>query len=148
MNNRMRTLLGFAALTSAAVTSCGKTVTIPGGTSTTSALQPVGEHALAAKGEVKVKGEDNGNTRLSVNVEHLASPEIVAPNTTTYVVWAKPRQGGQAQNLGALTVDSDRKGSLDTVTPLKNFEVIVTPEPSASVSAPSHSPVFTGVVQR
>jgi hypothetical protein len=149
MKSSIGVLVSVLAVTSAAMISCGKTVTIPGGTSTTSALQPVGEHSRAAKGEVKVKGEDNGNTRLSVNVEHLASPETVASNATTYVVWAKPSQGeGRAQNLGALVIDADRKGSLDTVTPLKNFEVIVTPEPSASATSPSHTPVFTGIVER
>jgi hypothetical protein len=148
MNNSMRLVLGIAAVTAAGVMSCGKTVTMPGGTSTTSALQPVGE-ARAAKGELKIKEGDNGNTALSVNVKYLAPPEKIAPNATTYVVWAKPRTGDmRPQNLGALRVNDDREGSLETVTPLKNFEVIVTPEPSTTVSAPTHSPVFNGIVQR
>jgi hypothetical protein len=148
MNNSVRLVLGIAAVTAAGVMSCGKTVTVPGGTSTTSALQPVGE-AHAAKGELKIKEGDNGNTALGVNVKYLAPPEKMAPNATTYVVWAKPRVGDmRPQNLGALHVNDDREGSLDTVTSLKNFDVIETPEPSAAVTAPTHSPVFTGVVQR
>jgi hypothetical protein len=132
----------------AAMTACGKTVTVPGGTSTTSALQPAGE-ARSAKGEIKIKEGDNENTRLTISVEHLASPETIAGNATTYVVWAKPRTGDmRPQNLGQLRVNDNREGSLDTVTALKNFEVMVTPEPSAAVTAPSHPPVFTGIVQR
>ena len=88
----------------------------------------------AAGGQVKVKNEKDGNTRVKVEVAHLAQPES-AFNATTYVVWLKP-QMGSAQNVGVLSVGKDLKGSLETKTAFKNFQVIVTAEDFPNVTLP------------
>lgn len=103
----------------------------------------------AAKANIDAREGENGNTKLEVEVEHLAPPASVAQDASVYVVWAKPHAGDPtAQNLGALQVDSDRKGKLDTVTPLRSFDVLVTPESSSQVTRPTHDPVLTGKVER
>ena len=101
----------------------------------------------SAQGLVKATPTDDDNTRLLVEVKHLAEPEGVTPGATTYVVWA--RTGTQVpQNLGALRVDRDLKGTLSTVTALRTFDVFVTAEPSALVAAPTTQCFLSASVQR
>jgi len=100
----------------------------------------------SAKGEVKVAPEKNGNTRVKVEVEHLAQPSTVFEDAKTYVVWLRP-QTGDAQNVGVLKVGNDLKGELETRTGFKDFTVMVTAEASANVTTPSpHSIMNTQVV--
>jgi hypothetical protein len=93
----------------------------------------------AAKGDVKVANEKDGNTKVKVEVEHLAPPALVAPEaapTAAYVVWIKA-PGGLPQNVGVLDVGQNRKGKLETKTPFKEFTVSVTLERSPAVTLPS-----------
>jgi hypothetical protein len=92
----------------------------------------------AAQSSAKVSTTDNGNTKIDLSVQHLALPGRVSPGSTVYVVWVRGDQSdARAQNLGALKVSSDLSGTLSAVTPLKSFELFVTPEPTQSVSEPS-----------
>lgn len=101
----------------------------------------------AGQGTVEATAGENGNTDLAVRVKHLAAPARLASDASVYVVWIKPR-AAQIQNVGALEVDDDLVGALDTTTPHLAFTVTVTPEPSARMAAPTHSPVFTAEVDR
>jgi len=95
----------------------------------------------ASEGTVGVSDGANGNTKVSVRVKHLAPPSKLAADATVYVVWIQPREG-DLQNVGALTLNKDLEGSLDTLTPHRRFKLSVTPEPSGQVGGPSHDPVF------
>jgi len=97
---------------------------------------------LAGQGTVRVSNGDNGNSKVSIRVKHLAPPSKVAPGSTVYVVWFRPVDG-ENQNAGALVLDSDLEGSLDTLTPHRRFRVSVTPEPNGQAASPSNEPVFT-----
>jgi hypothetical protein len=103
----------------------------------------------SASGKVDVRSAPGGNTRLEVSVRFLAPPERVTPSATTYVVWVKSLQGDQApQNMGALPINRNLEGSLSTITPLRSFEVFITPEKAATASKPEGRPVLdTRVVQ-
>lgn len=94
----------------------------------------------SATGKVKVKEEKDGNTRVKVEVAHLAQPDDVF-NATTYVVWLKPRTG-LAQNVGVLNVDKKLNGSLETKTAFKDFTVIVTAEKNGNVTMPTGQSVM------
>jgi hypothetical protein len=48
--------------------------------------------------------------------------------------------------VGALIVDQSLTGTLATVTPLKQFELTVTPEPTATVTAQSGPRVIAATV--
>lgn len=92
----------------------------------------------AAQSTVKVSTTDNGNTKIDLVVEHLASPERVNPGATVYVVWARGNEAGaQPVNLGALKVDDDLKGGISAVTPLRSFELYITAEPSQMNTTPT-----------
>lgn len=103
--------------------------------------------APAAVGNVETSQGENGNTVVKVEVEHLAPPENVASGASVYVVWAKPRSDEGPRNLGALKVSDDRKGKLETKTPLQQFELLVTPEASPLATKPTGEPVMRASVQ-
>jgi hypothetical protein len=94
---------------------------------------------LAAQGALRVKSTGNGNSKLKLEVKHLAQPEKVSASARTFVVWAVPQNspGVAAQNLGAFQVDSDLEGSIETTTPHHNFEFFVTAEPKGDVGVPT-----------
>ena len=99
------------------------------------------EDVQSAAGKVKVGTEKDGNTKVKVEVERLAQAATVHEDTTAYVVWLRP-DGGQPQNVGVLTVDKNLKGKLETKTPFKQFQLIVTAEASANAMLPSGPPVM------
>jgi hypothetical protein len=104
--------------------------------------------ASAAQGKVTAKSTSNDNTRVEIEVKHLAPADRVAADAHLYIVWARPRDGGQPQNLGALKPNADAEASMQTVTPLKRFDLLVTPESTPAVTAPSHEPVLTASIDR
>lgn len=101
----------------------------------------------ASQGTVSATLGDNGNTNLSIRVKHLAPPWKVAPDATIYVAWAEPLVGA-AQNIGALTLNDNLEGSLNTVTPHRRFLLSVTPEANGLTAEPTHGPVFTSEINR
>jgi hypothetical protein len=98
-------------------------------------MNPSAESATAAVGKVKVANQKDGNTNVKVEVDHLAPATIASEHATAYVVWIKPEHGAP-QNVGILSVGSNRKGSLATKTPYKEFTVLVTLERSPAATTP------------
>jgi hypothetical protein len=119
------------------------------GRSSEPAKQPMTSSAanLTGEGTVEAKKGDNGNTSVEVRVKHLAIPSKVAADASVYVVWIQPRNAA-IQNVGALIVDGDLVGKLDTTTPFLAFTLTVTPEPSARMASPTHEAVFSASVER
>ncbi len=103
-----------------------------------------GEGVAAADGTAKVSHGDNGNTRIALKVQHLAHADRLAPGATTYVVWTRTGEGerAQIQSLGGLRIEKDDSGSLDTMTALHSFELMITPEISALVGQPTNKPAM------
>jgi hypothetical protein len=110
-------------------------------TMTSSASVPAG------RGTIRATEAGNGNTAIAVRVKHLAPPSKLASDAKVYVVWIRPRNAA-IQNVGALSVNDELEGQIDTVTPHRRFTVTVTPEPSGQMLQPTHEPVFTSEVER
>lgn len=100
----------------------------------------------ASQGTVKATVGENGNTKLSIQVKHLAPPSKIDADATVYVVWLQPRNAAK-QNIGALVLNDNLEGKLETVTPHSRFTLTVTPEPNGRVAEPNHEPVFTAEVE-
>src|SRR5687768_15858831 len=90
----------------------------------------------AARGHADVGRDKNGNTKVEIEVEHLAAPENLTPPRTAYVVWFQER-GSDPLNQGALKPNKNLKASFKSITPLKSFDVFVTAEADASTKSPS-----------
>jgi hypothetical protein len=96
----------------------------------------------AALGAAKVSKDNNGNSVVKVEVNHLAPPESLSPAKKIYVVWAQVPQGRIA-NLGQMVVGENRVGKFNGVTPLHEFRQIITAEDLAAVTAPSKQEILT-----
>jgi hypothetical protein len=55
----------------------------------------------AAKGSVEIGKDRNGNTELTLKVEHLANPTSLARSQANYIVWL-PDRAGSPDNQGEL----------------------------------------------
>jgi hypothetical protein len=99
-----------------------------------------------ARGEVGISQDKNGNTRLTMRVQHLANLENLTPRASAYVVWLRER-GGNAENQGQLKMDKNLKATFETVTPLKSFDVFVTAEQDARAKDPSGPEVLKATIQ-
>lgn len=100
----------------------------------------------AAQGHLSTDTDRNGNTKIHVDVDHLAQPSALTPASNTYVVWVQPR-GQAAQNVGELRVNSDLHGSFRTSVPYKTFDVYVTAERDPRASAPNGPELLKATVE-
>ena len=101
----------------------------------------------AAKGVMHANHDSNNNTRLEMSVHYLAQPGALTPSEAAYVVWLQP-DNEAPQNKGELRIDKNRNGGLTIVTPLRRFEIYVTPEPSAQATAPTGEHVLSANVSQ
>jgi len=91
----------------------------------------------AASGTIHVQqNKKNGNTNLDIKVNNLAAPSSLTPSEEVYIVWVRPN-GQAAIKKGAIGVGSNLQGELKAATVSRNFEVLITAEQSAHVTAPS-----------
>ena len=135
-SRRHHRALTFAFLAAIATTGCGLFGS--------SSKKPMSASAVntSGQGTVETRLDSNGNTEVELLVKHLSEPSKVASDASTYVVWIRPHNGN-AQNVGALQVSEDLVGKFNTTTPHRAFTLMVTPEPSARMSQPTHDAVFT-----
>jgi hypothetical protein len=100
----------------------------------------------AARGEVAISTDKNGNTSLKMTVQHLANLENLTPRASAYVVWLQER-GGNSANQGQLKMDKNLKATFKTVTTLKSFDVFVTAEQDFRTKSPSGPEVLRATIQ-
>jgi len=101
----------------------------------------------AARGKVTGGKDANGNTTVKIAAEHLAEPGKLSPPGSDYVVWFQEK-GAEPQTQGRMRIDKNLKGSFETSTPLRNFDIFVTAESDASSKRPTGTEVFRTTVQR
>jgi hypothetical protein len=99
-----------------------------------------------ARGTIHTDTDENGNTRIKVDVEHMATPQQLTPAHQNYVVWVQPK--GQPPKLAGELKVNDAKAKLETTTPAKVFDVLVTAEDQLNPTSPSSNIVLRGHVER
>jgi outer membrane protein OmpA-like peptidoglycan-associated protein len=91
---------------------------------------------IVARGDGKAEIEyQNGNARISAEVDDLPEPSSFGPYTT-YLLWALTPDG-RAVNQGVVLGPDNTRGKIETMYPAPQFALIVTAEPHFAVSAPS-----------
>jgi len=122
--------LGLLALVMAlSFTSCSKKIAFQ-----TSAIVP------AARGDVKIKQDENKNYLIQIELENLAEVKRLDPPKNAYVVWMES-DDSMVKNIGQIKSDtkflsSKLKASFETVTPVKPSKIYITAEDNADVQFP------------
>jgi len=100
----------------------------------------------AARGDVDIDHDKNGNTRFKIRVQHLATPGALTPPRAAYVVWLRERDGN-ASPQGQLRVDKKLNGRFEGVTPAKNFDLFITAEQEHAPKVPAGEEILKATVQ-
>ncbi|WP_238531104.1 hypothetical protein [Flavobacterium frigoris] len=113
-----------------AFTSCSKKIAFK-----TSTIVP------AARGDVKIKKDENKNYLIQIELENLAEVSRLDPQKKAYVVWMES-EDSMVKNIGQIKSDSKflsskLKASFETVTPVKPSKIYITAEDNADVQFPS-----------
>ena len=103
-----------------------------------------GNRTPAAAGNVTFSTSKNGNNELEVTGKYLPIPGELAPGLAHYVVWVNAGRGPMP--VGTLAIDKNRSGTLDTTTPYRDFDVLVTAEKTPAPARPSNYVVLRGQV--
>lgn len=131
MHRSLRQLAALSLLAGSLLAGCGGALRFaPHGT------------PKAPDAEAKITAEVNQSTaitRLSISTEHLAPPDRLADQGTTFVVWARKEDGKEWQRVGALKYNADKRtGDLeDASVPLTAFDLAITVESQAAPPGPS-----------
>jgi hypothetical protein len=91
----------------------------------------------AAEGTTSFSKERNGNTKIVLSVKHLADPSKLTPPASHYVAWIQRDKSAPPQNIGALKVDKNLAGKLETETALRSFDLFVTAEGAPDAMKPT-----------
>jgi hypothetical protein len=83
---------------------------------------------------------------VKLKAEHLANPQDLATAEAIYVVWFR-QSGGTPVNEGQLRPNKDLEAGLQTTTPFKSFDVIVTAERDPAVPRPTGPEAMHGAVR-
>lgn len=101
----------------------------------------------AARGDVKVKKDNNSNYAIKVFIRNLAEVKRLSPPKTAYIVWMETDQQ-PAKNIGK--IDSDNKmfsnklkASFESVSPTKPTKIFITAEDDVSTQYPSYQIILT-----
>jgi len=95
----------------------------------------------AAKGELVIDEDKNGNVTLKIEVEHLANPQNLTPPAAAYIVWLQEKSGSP-ENLGQIKVDKNLNASFESSTTSRSFELFITGERDANAKFPTGPEVF------
>lgn len=119
----------MAILMILALASCARKMTF-----LTSSIVP------AARGDVKVKKDNNSNYVIKIKLTNLAEVKRLEPSRHAYVVWMES-DGSEIKNLGQINSSSSMlsktlKASFETVSSSRPSKIFITAEDEASVLSP------------
>lgn len=80
------------------------------------------------------------NNMLAVQLSGVQAPETFGPQYTRYVVWTEV-PGVASVNVGQIRV-ANGKGTLQTLTPLRRFGILITVEEKGDARQPGSLEVF------
>ena len=101
----------------------------------------------AARGNVKIKKDNNNNYRIQISLDDLAEPKRLEPSKNTYVVWMETAND-VTKNIGNINsstslLSNKLKASFETVSSTKPTKIFLTAEDDASTQNPGTQVVLT-----
>ena len=92
--------------------------------------------------------EDQGQTRLEIEVTNLAPPERVNQNAKVFIAWYRKGPSAIWSRIGGLKYDEgDREGSLAGSVPETAFDLTISAEADEAPASPSADVVLAQRVQ-
>lgn len=101
----------------------------------------------AARGDVKVKKDDNNNYSIQISLNNLAEPKRLEPSKNTYVVWMETSDN-VTKNIGQINsstgfLSNKLKASFETVSSTKPTKIFLTAEDDAAIQYPGTQVIMT-----
>jgi len=101
----------------------------------------------AARGDVKVKKDNNNNYSIQISLNDLSEPKRLQPSKNTYVVWMETANN-VTKNIGQINsstsfLSSKLKASFETVSSTKPTKIFLTAEDDAGIQYPGSQVVLT-----
>jgi hypothetical protein len=101
----------------------------------------------AARGDVKVKKDNNNNYNIQISLSDLAEPKRLQPSRSTYVVWMETANN-TTKNIGQINsstgfLSGKLKASFETVSSTKPTKIFLTAEDDASIQYPGEQVVLS-----
>ena len=101
----------------------------------------------AARGDVKVKKDNNNNYGIHISLNNLAEPKRLQPSKTMYVVWMETADN-VTKNIGQINsstgfLSNKLKASFETVSSTKPTKIFLTAEDDAGIQYPGTQMVLT-----
>lgn len=90
----------------------------------------------AALATATIRSDENRNTLVELELQHVAPAAKLWPPRSTYIVWAESSEGRIFQ-LGQLHVNERREGSFRGTTALDHLRLIITAENDPRPEQPS-----------
>jgi len=91
----------------------------------------------AARGDVKVKKDNNNNYKIEMKISYIAEPERLNPPMKTYVVWLTSEENNPV-NIGQIIGTNKLHVKFETVSAIKPKRIFVTAEQEATTQYPSN----------
>ena len=85
---------------------------------------------------MKIRLDQNENTLVELQLEHIAPADKLWPPKAVYVVWAEDTEG-QVFQLGQLRVNEKREAHFNGTTALERFRLLITAEDEPRPEQPS-----------
>jgi len=92
----------------------------------------------AARGEVKVKKDNNNNYKIELELSYLAEPERLQPPKKTYVVWLVGEDRNAPINIGRIEGNKKLKVKFETVSSTKPKRIFISAEDDYATQFPSY----------
>ncbi len=92
----------------------------------------------AARGEVKVKKDNNNNYKIEMEISYLAEPERLQPPKKTYVVWLVGEDRNAPINIGRIESNKKLKVKFETVSSIKPKRIFISAEDDYATQFPSY----------
>ena len=101
----------------------------------------------AARGDVKVKKDNNNNYSIQISLSDLAEPKRLQPSKNTYVVWMETANNA-TKNIGQINsstgfLSGKLKASFETVSSTKPTKIFLTAEDDASIQYPGSQVILS-----
>jgi hypothetical protein len=137
-NNRLKNILSgiLAVMIIFSINSCSKSVSF-----LTSSVVP------AARGNVKIKVDNNKNYSIEISVSELAEVSRLDPPRLTYIVWMLTDQA-LTSNIGQLKSSTSfmskrLKGTFKTVSSSTPVKIFITAEDDPNIQYPGNQVVLS-----